>query len=311
MNTTTVSIPGYRISEELYNGSRTLVYRGYRESDSLRVVIKLLKNPYPSFSELLSFRNQYTIAKNLNSPLIIQTYSLEPYQSGYVLVMEDFGGISLKEWGVGSREWGVGGSIEALIEFLHSAIALCNTLDILYHSRIIHKDIKPANILINPETKQVKLIDFSIASLLPRETQSLISPNVLEGTLAYISPEQTGRMNRGIDYRTDFYSLGVTFYELLTGKLPFQSEDAMELVHCHIARKAPLIHEINSEIPSLFSEIVSKLMAKNPEDRYQSALGLKHDLENCLVQLKETGRVESFLIAQQDVCDRFIIPDKL
>ncbi|MBD0389589.1 MAG: serine/threonine protein kinase, partial [Nostoc sp. C3-bin3] len=225
MNTTTVSIPGYRISEELYNGSRTLVYRGYRETDELPVVIKLLKNPYPTFSELLWFRNQYTIAKNLNSPLIIQTYSLEQYQNGYVLVMEDFGGISLKEWGVG-------GSVEALIEFLQIAIALCNTLDILYHSRIIHKDIKPANILINPETKQVKLIDFSIASLLPRETQTLISPNVLEGTLAYISPEQTGRMNRGIDYRTDFYSLGVTFYELLTGKLPFQSEDAMELVHC-------------------------------------------------------------------------------
>ncbi|MGF2034720.1 MAG: trifunctional serine/threonine-protein kinase/ATP-binding protein/sensor histidine kinase [Nostoc sp. CmiVER01] len=311
MNNTTVSIPGYCISEEIYNGSRTLVYRGYREIDSLPVVIKLLKNPYPSFNELLWFRNQYTIAKNLNSPLIIQTYSLEQYQNGYVLVMEDFGGISLKEWGVGSREWGVGGSVEALIEFLQIAIALSNTLDILYHSRIIHKDIKPANILINPETKQVKLIDFSIASLLPRETQTLISPNVLEGTLAYISPEQTGRMNRGIDYRTDFYSLGVTFYELLAGKLPFQSEDAMEIVHCHIAKKAPLIHDINSEMPFIFSEIVSKLMAKNLEDRYQSALGLKYDLEKCLVQLKETGKIESFPIAQQDICDRFIIPDKL
>jgi predicted ATPase/signal transduction histidine kinase len=307
MNTTTVSIPGYRISEELYNGSRTLVYRGYRKTDSLRVVIKLLKNPYPSFSELLWFRNQYTIAKNLNSPLIIQTYSLEQYQNGYVLVMEDFGGISLKDYftSVETRY------IVSLQEFLQIAIALCNTLDILYHSRIIHKDIKPANILINPETKQVKLIDFSIASLLPRETQTLISPNVLEGTLTYISPEQTGRMNRGIDYRTDFYSLGITFYELLTGKLPFQSDDAMELVHCHIAKTAPLIHEINSEIPSVFSEIVSKLMAKNPEDRYQRALGLKYDLENCLLQLKETGIIESFAIAQQDICDRFIIPDKL
>ncbi|MCC5631788.1 trifunctional serine/threonine-protein kinase/ATP-binding protein/sensor histidine kinase [Nostoc sphaeroides CHAB 2801] len=307
MNTTTVSIPGYRISEELYNGFRTLVYRGYRETDELPVVIKLLKNPYPSFSELLCFRNQYTIAKNLNSPLIIQTYSLEQYQNGYVLVMEDFGGISLKDYftSVETRY------IACLQEFLEIAIALCNTLDILYHSRIIHKDIKPANILINPETKQVKLIDFSIASLLPRETQTLISPNVLKGTLPYISPEQTGRMNRGIDYRTDFYSLGITFYEFLTGKLPFQSEDAMELVHCHIAKTAPLIDEINSAIPSVFSEIVSKLMAKNPEDRYQSALGLKYDLEKCLVQLKETGTIESFLIAQQDVCDRFIIPDKL
>ncbi|MEG5140403.1 AAA family ATPase, partial [Microcoleus sp. A6-D4] len=177
--------------------------------------------------------------------------------------------------------------------------------------RIIHKDIKPANILINPETKQVKLIDFSIASLLPRETQTLVNPNVLEGTLAYISPEQTGRMNRGIDYRTDFYSLGVTFYELLTGVLPFPSNEPMELVHCHLAKAAPLVHEINPEIPPVFSEIVSKLMAKNAEDRYQSALGLKFDLENCLTQIQETGSIDSFDVGTRDLCDRFLIPDKL
>ncbi|MGF1936086.1 MAG: ATP-binding sensor histidine kinase [Nostoc sp. ChiQUE02] len=304
-----VNIPGYQVSEQLYNGSRTLVYRGYREADSLPVVIKLLKNPYPSFSELVQFRNQYTISKNLNSPLIIQTYSLEAYQNGYALVMEDFGGISLKEWGVGSGELGVGGSVESLMEFLRIAIALCNTLDILYRDRIIHKDIKPANILINPETQQVKLIDFSIASLLPRETQTLISPNVLEGTLAYISPEQTGRMNRGIDYRTDFYSLGITFYELLTGELPFQSNDVMELVHCHIAKQPPSV--LREEIPQVISDIVMKMMAKNAEDRYQSALGIKFDLENCLTQLQSTGNINNFAIAQQDVCDRFIIPDKL
>ncbi|WP_442944733.1 ATP-binding protein [Nostoc sp.] len=297
-----LTIPGYQVSEELYNGSRTLVYRGYRETDSLRVVIKLLKNPYPSFSELVQFRNQYTIARNLNSPLIIQTYSLITYQNGYALVMEDFGGISLKEWG--TRK-----SLRNITDFLQIAIVLCNTLDILYRDRIIHKDIKPGNILINPETKQIKLIDFSIASLLPRETQTLISPNVLEGTLAYISPEQTGRMNRGIDYRTDFYSLGVSFYELLTGELPFQSKDMMELVHCHIA-KQPVPLEI-FKIPKSISDIVMKLMAKNAEERYQSALGLKYDLENCLTQLQSTGKIESFPIAQTDVCDRFIIPDKL
>ena len=162
----------------------------------------------------MSFRNQYTTIKNLNSPLIVQIYTLEPYRNGYVLVMEDFGGTSLNEW-VGKVKQ------KSLQEFLEIAIALSNTLDILYRERIIHKDIKPSNILINPVTKQVKLIDFSIASLLPRETQTLVNPNVLEGTLAYISPEQTGRMNRGIDYRTDFYSLGVTFYELLAGELPF------------------------------------------------------------------------------------------
>ncbi|MEH2229269.1 MAG: AAA family ATPase [Nostoc sp.] len=311
MVSTRVNIPGYKVSEELYNGSRTIVYRGYRETDSLPVAIKLLKNTYPSFSELLSFRNQYTIAKNLNSPLIVQTYSLEPYQNGYVLVMEDFGGISLKDWGLRSGEWKIGRNLESLMEFLEIAIALCHTLDVLYRERIIHKDIKPANILINSKTKQVKLIDFSIASLLPRETQTLINPNVLEGTLAYISPEQTGRMNRGIDYRTDFYSLGITFYELLTGVLPFQSKDPMELVHCHIAKIAPLVSETNSEIPSAISKIVSKLMAKNAKDRYQSALGLRFDLENCLHQLQVDGIIKGFEIGQRDVCDRFIIPDKL
>ncbi|MBH8573970.1 AAA family ATPase [Nostocaceae cyanobacterium CENA369] len=303
-----VNIPGYRIIEELYNGSRTLVYRGYREIDDKPVTIKLLKNPYPSLCELVQFRNQYTIAKNLNSPLILQIYSLEPYQNGYALVMEDFGGISLKEYftSVEQRQ------ITSLQEFLAIAIALCNALDILYRERIIHKDIKPSNILINPQTKQVKLIDFSIASLLPRETQTLVNPNVLEGTLAYISPEQTGRMNRGIDYRTDFYSLGVTFYELLTGELPFASNDPMELVHSHIAKlPKQLRSKTKKEIPQMLSDIVIKLMAKNAEDRYQSALGLKFDLEKCLHQLQVSGKVEGFEIAQQDVCDRFIIPDKL
>ncbi|QMS87340.1 AAA family ATPase [Nostoc edaphicum CCNP1411] len=305
-----VSIPGYHVSEELYNGSRTLVYRANRETDQKSVVIKLMKTAYPSFSELVQFRNQFTIAKNLNLPGIIQTYSLEPYHNGYALVMEDFGGISLKEWGVRGR-------VESLMEFLRIAIALCNALDILIRHRIIHKDIKPANVLINPETKEVKLIDFSIASLLPRETQILMSPNVLEGTLGYVSPEQTGRMNRGIDYRTDFYSLGVTFYELLSGELPFQSQDPMELVHCHIAKLPPVLGERGEgtgnrkEIPQVLSDIVMKLMAKNAEDRYQSAFGLKYDLENCLAQLKETGKIASFPIAQRDVCDRFIIPEKL
>ena len=306
MVSTLVSIPGYRIYDLLYNGSRTLVYRGHRETDSLPVVIKLLKNPYPSLGELLSFRNQYTIAKNLNHPGIIQTYSLEPYQNGYALVMEDFGGISLKDFAKVERL-----HITSLKEFLLSAISLCNTLDIVIRHRIIHKDIKPSNILINPETKQVKLIDFSIASLLPRETQEIQNANALEGTLAYLSPEQTGRMNRGIDYRSDFYSLGITFYELLTGKLPFVSDDPMELVHCHLAKNPIAVHDRNPNIPLVLSEIVSKLMAKNAEERYQSALGIKHDLEICLSQLQATGSIEYFTLGERDISDRFLIPEKL
>jgi predicted ATPase/signal transduction histidine kinase len=294
-------ISGYHLVEQLYCGSRTLVYRAIRETDQIPVVIKLLNRDYPSFSELLQFRNQYTIAKNLHLSGVVEAYTLEFYRNSYVLVMEDFGGISLRDY---AQERSL-----TLVEILAIAIQITDILNALYQHRVIHKDIKPANVLIHPETKQVKLIDFSIASLLPRETQEIQNPNVLEGTLAYISPEQTGRMNRGIDYRTDFYSLGATFYELLTGKLPFECDDPMELVHCHIAKQPPSIN--SKEIPQVVSDIVMKLMAKNAEQRYQSAWGLKHDLERCLQQCQDTGKIETFELGTRDVCDRFLIPEKL
>ncbi|MFN6487531.1 MULTISPECIES: AAA family ATPase [unclassified Nostoc] len=311
-------ILGYRISERLYEGSRTLVYRAIRTEDQVPVVIKILKQEYPSFNELLQFRNQYAIAKNLDFGGIVRLYSLEHYHNSYALVMEDFGGISLREW-IHKEINSNTGSFwpHRLKAFLEIAIALAAILDELYRHRIIHKDIKPANILINLDSQQVKLIDFSLASLLSRETQEIYSPNILEGTLAYVSPEQTGRMNRGIDYRSDFYSLGVTFFELLTGKLPFQSHDPMEVVHCHIAKQPPILGNREQgtgnreEIPQVIANIVMKLMAKNAEDRYQSALGLKHDLERCLNQLQTSGQIELFEIGQRDVCDRFIISEKL
>lgn len=302
----------YHINEQIYTGHRTLVYRGFRLSDGQPVAIKLLRNEFPRFNELVHFRNQYVIAKNLELPGIIKAYSLESYDHRYALVMEDFGGISLSSY-LASLAEASNEALEGLPvnKFLPIAIQIASTLDGLYHHRVIHKDLKPANILINPTTQQVKLIDFSIASLLPRETQEIQNPNVLEGTLPYISPEQTGRMNRGIDYRTDFYSLGVTFYELLTGKLPFPTDDSMDLVHCHLAKLPLPVHHLNQNVPPILSEIVSKLMAKNAEDRYQSALGLKYDLETCLSQLEEIGAIANFDLGQRDLCDRFIIPEKL
>ncbi|OYE01553.1 trifunctional serine/threonine-protein kinase/ATP-binding protein/sensor histidine kinase [Nostoc sp. 'Peltigera membranacea cyanobiont' 232] len=314
-----VDVPGYGIGERIYTSTRTLVYRGWREADQTPVVIKLLKSSYPSLIELAQFRNQYTIAKILNVLGVVRIYSLESYQNRPALILEDFGGISLKEysasWRQGFRNVGSQTNLSHpcphfLSEFLQIAIALADILADLYHHEIIHKDIKPANILINPTTKQIKLIDFSIASLLPRVNQLSTSPTVLEGTLAYLSPEQTGRMNRGIDYRTDFYSLGVTFYELLTGQLPFQSDDFMELLHCHIAKQPPLLGD-REEIPQILCDIVMKLMAKNAEDRYQNAFGLKHDLQMCLDQLQESGNIIPFQLGHRDVCDRFTIPEKL
>src|SRR4028119_2127585 len=301
---------GYHINEQIYAGTRTLVYRGLRCSNGQPVVIKLLRNDFPRFNELVNFRNQYVIAKNLELPGSVKAYSLETYQNHYALVMEDFGGISLSSYldllASDSKE-----PLEGLpvSEFLPMAIQIANSLDGLYRHHVIHKDLKPANILINPISKEVKLIDFSIASLLPRETQEIQNPNVLEGTLAYISPEQTVRMNRGIDYRTDFYSLGATFYELLTGKLPFECDDPMELVYCHIAKQPPSIN--SKEIPQVVADIVMKLMAKNAEQRYQSAWGLKYDLERCLQQYQATGKIETFELGTRDICDRFLIPEKL
>ena len=304
-----LNLPDYEESSIIYSGHRTLVYQGIQQSDRSSVIIKVLRNPNPTFNELVRFRNQYTITRHLVSDYIVQPLALELLGNGYALVMPDRGAIALwNYWEKCDRH---------LREFLSIAIQLAQALQDLIQHRIIHKDIKPANILIHPETKTIQLIDFSISTLLPKEQQQLINPSGLEGTLAYISPEQTGRMNRGIDYRSDFYSLGVTFYQLLTGKLPFETQDPMELVHCHIARMPEELGSgesavgIRKKIPAVLSDIVLKLMAKNAEDRYQSALGLKYDLERCLDQLETTGEIAPFELAGRDICDRFSIPEKL
>ncbi|MEG4343959.1 AAA family ATPase [Microcoleus sp. A003_D6] len=298
-------IPGYRIVEQLYSGTRTAVYRALPIDSQSPVVLKLLQKDYPTFSELIQFRNQYALGQNLNIAGIVKIYNLEFAQNRYILSMEDFGGISLEEYLSKQSEQ------LAIHQFLKIAGKLANILQCLHQERIIHKDIKPGNILINPNTQEIKITDFSISSLLPRETQEIQNPNVLEGTLAYISPEQTGRMNRGIDYRSDFYGLGVTFYEMLTGQLPFESDDPLELIHCHLAVQPPNIQELQPEIPTVIAEIVKKLMAKNAEDRYQSAAGLKHDLDKCWQQWQETGEIRDFVLGERDLSDRFLIPEKL
>lgn len=297
------TVSGYTLVEQLYLGSRTAVYRAVRPAHQQLVVIKILRHEYPSFSELVQFRNQYAIARNLPIPGIVQPLSLEAVDSSYALVMEDWGGIALGKY--------VQQQPLTLPEVLAIGVQIADILHDLGSYRVVHKDIKPANILIHPESKQIKLIDFSIATLLPKETQDIQSPNVLEGTLSYLAPEQTGRMNRAIDYRTDFYALGVTLYQLLTGTLPFTSDDPLELIHCHIAKMPVSVEQVNPDIPPIVAEIVAKLMAKNAEDRYQSALGLKHDLHQCLAQWEKSGAITPFALGQRDISDRFLIPERL
>jgi predicted ATPase/signal transduction histidine kinase/tRNA A-37 threonylcarbamoyl transferase component Bud32 len=309
MQTHTLQLAGYHTFDLIHQGAKSLVYRGQRIDDQKPVILKLLRSEYPSFSELVQFRNQYTITHNLNIPGIVPAIALEQHRNSLVLVMPDYGSLSLADY---LQEHTL-----TLKQCLQIGIKITQILAQLYHNRIIHKDIKKDNILVHPETLDIQLIDFSIATLLPKETQIIQNPNILEGTLAYISPEQTGRMNRGIDYRTDFYSLGVTLYELITGKLPFEATDAMELVHCHIAKMPMAIggreegRRKKEEVPEVVSDIVLKLMAKNAEDRYQSAWGIQKDLETCLYQLETTGKIEHFEIAKQDICDQFNIPEKL
>ncbi len=304
-------IAGYRIIEQIYSSSETIVYRGVREKDQTPVVIKVMAKEYPNSKEIAQFRHQYFITQNLNVESIIKSYSLENYGKSYAFIMEDFGGISLRDEMNRWDDEKIRKKSDFLSYFLHIAIAVTSALDELHRRQIIHKDIKPDNILINPNTKEVKITDFSIASVIPREVQFLTNPNLLEGTLTYISPEQTGRMNRGIDYRTDYYSFGVTLFEMLRGELPFNNENPLELIYSHISKQPPTEKIINWKIPSIISEIICKLIAKNAEERYQSASGLKYDLELCLRDLQLGKKIENFELATKDISDHFVIPEKL
>ncbi|NET15889.1 MAG: serine/threonine-protein kinase PknK, partial [Okeania sp. SIO1H6] len=299
-----VNLAGYQDFIEIHKSANSLVYCARRIDDNAPVILKFLNRDYPTTEQIRRYKQEYHLTCQLKSPGIIKAYSLVEWQRSYVIVLEDFGGISLKQW-LNEREK------LSLEEFLFLAIAIVESLGEIHSQSIIHKDINPANIVFNPQTKELKIIDFGISTQLSRENPTLKNPNVLEGTLAYISPEQTGRMNRSLDYRTDFYSLGITFYEMLTKQLPFTTEDALELVHSHIAKKPILPSEIDSSIPWVISNIVLKLMAKNAEDRYQSAWGLKADLENCSEQLELVGNIEVFPLGTQDISERFSIPQKL
>ncbi|MFM7278039.1 MAG: ATP-binding protein, partial [Microcystis aeruginosa] len=299
-----IVLKGYDILAQVYESVNSEVYRAIRTVDNQPVMLKILKQEYPTTQQLTHYKQEYKTICGLNFEGAIKAYGLETYRRTPVIILEDFGGVSLKKW--------LGGKTLALRDFLSLALRIVANLEKIHNAKVIHKDINPANIVLNPETRQIKIIDFGIASVLQRENPGLKNPNVLEGTLAYISPEQTGRMNRSLDYRTDFYSLGVSFYELLTGQLPFRANDALELVHCHLA-KQPL--EINSlvreKIPPVVEAIIRKLMAKTPEERYQSAYGIRADLEECLRQLETTGKIEDFVIARQDLANQFQIPQKL
>lgn len=296
----------YEELTQIYDGVSSQVYSARYIESGQAVILKVLKAAYPTPEEIRRYRQEYHLAHQLQLPKVIKALQLEEWQRTLVIVFEDFGGISLSQL---LKQYPQGVPLDL---FFTLAFKLANALGQIHSQSIIHKDINPANIAFNPKTKVLKLIDLGISTQLSRENPILQAPNTLEGTLPYLSPEQTGRMNRSLDYRTDFYSLGVTFYELLAGRLPFQSSDSMELIYCHIAKQPDSLLEIKKgQIPAMLVEIVNKLMAKNAEDRYQSAWGLKADLEESWVHWERTGAIARFTLGRFDIPDQFQIPQKL
>ncbi|MHC5717442.1 MAG: AAA family ATPase, partial [Nostoc sp.] len=293
---------GYTITEKIYENAKIVIYRGINNIEKKLVIIKTLKNNYPSIEDITSLEQEYRLIKTIECQGIIKPYKLEKYQNSLALVLEDFAGQPLSSLLQYTQL--------SLRYFLIIAIALTETLIQIHKVSIIHKNINTSNILINPKNKEIKLTGFSNAITFTQKQQIITISNVPQNCLAYISPEQTGRMNRSLDYRTDFYSLGVTFYEILTGTVPFTSIDPIKLVHYHIA-KQPVPPSKRRQVPKAISNIVMKLLAKNAEDRYQSAAGLKFDLESCLLQLQSTGKIEYFPLGQRDRGNKLIIPQKL
>ena len=303
MNASTIEIASYSQLTKIYESSHSRVYRGRRERDGQAVIVKVLKEDYPSASKLTRYQTEYKITRSLNLAGVIKAYSLEKYQNTLAMILEDFGGESLKKLKNAGKF--------PLKELLAIAVQVTESLAGVHAANIIHKDINPSNIAFNRSTGQAKIIDFGISSVLSRENPTIKSPETLEGTLPYISPEQTGRMNCFLDYRTDFYSLGVTLYELLTGQLPCVGGDAIKLVYCHLAKQPIPPHQVNPEIPKTVSDIVMKLMAKTAEERYQSGWGIKADLEECLRQLTTESRISDFPLGCQDIADKLQISQKL
>jgi len=298
-----VSSSGYEIRELIYESGNSLIYHGERLQDHKPVVIKMFRDAYPTPERIAWFKREYLITRGLHLEGVAESYALELIRDRWSIVLEECDAQSLDMMGLAGNL--------SLRDLLEMAIKITNALGQIHRRYIIHKDINPTNIILNARTRELKLIDFGSSTVLSREDAGFQNPNVLEGTLAYISPEQTGRMNRAVDYRTDFYSLGVTLYQLATGKLPFQASGAMEMVHCHIAREPEPPHELNPNIPPIVSELILKLMAKNAEDRYQTVYGLKADLERCLSQAREKTRIDSFPLGESDISDRFRVPQKL
>jgi PAS domain S-box-containing protein len=297
---------GYSITEKLYEDPKKTIYRGVsKESTSkpLQVMIKVLNNEFVDLNETDILEHEYTVTKDLDIEGIVKPYELVNDGNAPALIFEDFGGEPLANLIESGRM--------ELEQFLDFAVKISTVLEKIHGKRIIHKNITPRNILINSQTGQLKITDFEISSVMSKDGTDNPRSNMLEGTLAYMSPEQTGRMSSGVDSRSDLYSLGVVFYEMLTGELPFQAEAPLEMIHSHIAMKPVPPHEVDIRIPEAVSRIIMKLLCKTAEERYQTARGLKIDLNKCLNELNATGKIGHFEPGGDDMSPTFRISEGL
>jgi len=300
---------GYRITETLFSNEKTQVFRAIHEVDQCPVILRSLGAETSSQVHHTRLAFCAELLNKFDHPNIVKVLELIGDKTNPQLVLEDIQGIDFNAYVATLENRQI-----PTDTFLKLAIQLADALSLIHHAQVIHKDLHPGNIVINPESKQVQIIDFGLASLLSREQPTVATPERLEGILAYLSPEQTGRMNRGLDYRTDFYTLGICFYQWLTGILPFEASDALGMVYAHIAKVQSPAKSIRNGIPQNLSDIIDKLMSKNAEDRYQSALGLKYDLQQVLnaLQTNEVNETEEvFTLGKKDTSDRFLIPQKL
>ncbi|TDQ19481.1 putative ATPase [Algoriphagus boseongensis] len=302
----TENIPGFVELEILYNSYPHLLLKGKRIKDGKSIVLKTLQDKYPKKEHIAGITREYQLLSKAQVEGVVEVFDFFGYGNGNVAIeMENFG-LSLEDYRHSQSPKKI-----PLPLLLSISLKLVKTLGRIHDKGIIHKDLVPRNILVNPENFEVKIIDFSSSTELSREHQEVTFPNSISGSLPYISPEQTGRMNRDIDYRTDYYTVGVSLFELGTGQLPFQASDALEWVHCHISKPPKVAKEIDPEFPSALSDLLGKLMAKNAEDRYQSTKGISHDLEQINSAFEAGAKDFPLELAKGDILGKFQIPQKL
>ncbi len=293
----------YKTLEVISDNSRTTVAKATRISDGLAVILKSSASQCPTSAEEAYLLKEYTLLKEIEMEGVPSVVELLTVEHKPVLVLHDFGGVTLSDYLKSNKV--------NLITFLELAIELTSILGRIHEKNIMHKDINPDNILINVDTKKLAIIDFGLATKLDRERSFNQNSTVLEGTLQYMSPEQTGRMNRSTDYRTDLYSLGYCFYKILTGTAPIESTDPSELVHFHIAKNIDFQPLVRLDVPEVIISVIRKLTAKIADDRYQSARGLKYDLEFCYSFIQKGLTIPHFKIGRKDIVLKFRIPEML